>query len=51
MAKKKKEAPLTGITVSKEDDFSGWYTELITKAELADIRYNLKWYIKELAFV
>ena len=33
MAKKKKEAPLTGITVSKEEDFSGWYTELITKAE------------------
>jgi len=23
MAKKKKEAPLTGITVSKEEDFSG----------------------------
>ncbi len=45
MAKKKKEAPLTGITVSKEDDFSGWYTELITKAELADIRYNIKGFV------
>ncbi len=33
MAKKKKEAPLTGITVSREEDFSGWYTELINKAE------------------
>ena len=45
MAKKKKEAPLTGITVSKEDDFSGWYTELINKAELADIRYNIKGFV------
>ncbi|MFX1380001.1 MAG: proline--tRNA ligase [Promethearchaeota archaeon] len=45
MAKKKKEAPITGITVSKEEDFSGWYTELINKAELADIRYNIKGFI------
>ncbi|MHA2007890.1 MAG: proline--tRNA ligase [Promethearchaeota archaeon] len=45
MAKKKKEAPITGITVSKEDDFSGWYTELINKAELADIRYNIKGFV------
>ncbi|MFX1358148.1 MAG: proline--tRNA ligase [Promethearchaeota archaeon] len=45
MAKKKKEVPLTSITVSKEEDFSGWYTELINKAELADIRYNIKGFI------
>ncbi|MHA1884271.1 MAG: proline--tRNA ligase [Promethearchaeota archaeon] len=45
MAKKKKEAPITGITVSKEEDFSGWYTELINKAELADIRYNIKGFV------
>ncbi|MFX1304059.1 MAG: proline--tRNA ligase [Promethearchaeota archaeon] len=45
MAKKKKEAPITGITVSKEEDFSAWYTELINKAELADIRYNVKGFI------
>ena len=45
MAKKKKEAPLTGITVSKEENFSGWYTELINKAELADIRYNIKGFV------
>ncbi|MHA1793860.1 MAG: proline--tRNA ligase [Promethearchaeota archaeon] len=43
MTKKKK--PMKGITVSKEDDFSGWYTELITKAELADIRYNVKGFV------
>ncbi|MHA2182167.1 MAG: proline--tRNA ligase [Promethearchaeota archaeon] len=45
MAKKKKEAPITGIIVSKEEDFSGWYTELINKAELADIRYNIKGFV------
>ncbi|MBY9013653.1 MAG: proline--tRNA ligase [Candidatus Lokiarchaeota archaeon] len=45
MGKKKMEAPLTGITVSKEEDFSGWYTELINKAELADIRYNIKGFV------
>ncbi|MFX1345305.1 MAG: proline--tRNA ligase [Promethearchaeota archaeon] len=45
MAKKKKEVPIVGITVSKEEDFSGWYTELINKAELADIRYNVKGFI------
>ncbi|MFX1377312.1 MAG: proline--tRNA ligase [Promethearchaeota archaeon] len=45
MAKKKKEVPLTGITISKEEDFSGWYTELINKAELADIRYNIKGFV------
>jgi prolyl-tRNA synthetase len=45
MAKKKKEAPLTGMTTSKEEDFSGWYTELINKAELADIRYNIKGFV------
>ncbi len=45
MAKKKKEPPITGITVSKEEDFSAWYTEIITKAELADIRYNIKGFV------
>jgi prolyl-tRNA synthetase len=45
MAKKKSEVPLTGITVKKEDDFSEWYTELLNKAELADIRYNVKGFI------
>ncbi len=41
----KKTTPITGITVSKEEDFSGWYTELINKAELADIRYNVKGFV------
>jgi prolyl-tRNA synthetase len=45
MAKKKKEAPITGMTISKEKDFSGWYTEIIEKADLADIRYNVKGFV------
>ncbi|KKN46086.1 hypothetical protein LCGC14_0676400, partial [marine sediment metagenome] len=45
MTKKKNEAPIMGITVSKAEDFSGWYTELINKAELADIRYNIKGFV------
>lgn len=45
MAKKKDEAPLTGITIAKDKDFSAWYTELINKAEIADIRYNIKGFI------
>lgn len=45
MAKKKKEVPIIGITVSKEEDFSEWYTQLINRAELCDIRYNIKGFI------
>lgn len=31
-----------GITVKKADDFSEWFTQLLEKAELADVRYNIK---------
>jgi len=31
-----------GLTVKKEEDFLEWYNELIRKAELADVRYNIK---------
>ncbi|MHA1699738.1 MAG: proline--tRNA ligase [Promethearchaeota archaeon] len=40
-----KEKPLKGITVKKKENFSEWYTELINKAELADIRYNVKGFV------
>lgn len=33
---------MKGISVKKSEDFSLWYTELIQKAELADMRYNIK---------
>jgi len=36
---------MKGISVKKSEDFSRWYTELIQKAELADIRYNIKGFV------
>jgi prolyl-tRNA synthetase len=45
MGNKESEVPLTGITVKKEENFSEWYTELVNKAELADLRYNVKGFI------
>ena len=42
---KKEKVPETGITVSKEEDFSAWYSEILYKADLADIRYNLKGFV------
>lgn len=41
MAKKDDKADV-GITVKKDADFSEWYTQLLNKAELVDIRYNIK---------
>ncbi len=40
-----KSKDIKGITISKEKDFSEWYSELIQKAELADLRYNIKGFI------
>jgi prolyl-tRNA synthetase len=34
-----------GITVKKEENFSEWYSQVIQKAELADIRYNVKGFL------
>jgi len=34
-----------GITVKKSENFSEWYTQVIQKAELADIRYNVKGFL------
>ena len=31
-----------GITVKKSENFSEWYTQLLKKAEIVDIRYNVK---------
>lgn len=41
---KEKEEKVT-FNISKKDNFSDWYTEIIQKAELADIRYNVKGFI------
>ena len=34
-----------GITVKKEENFSEWYSQVVQKAELADIRYNVKGFL------
>ncbi len=41
MAKEKSK----GLSVKKSDDFSQWYTEIVQKAELADLRYNVKGFV------
>ena len=41
MAKKSEE----GISVKKEDNFSEWFTQVVQKCELADLRYNVKGFL------
>tara|TARA_Y100000034_G_scaffold79823_1_gene95793 strand:- start:4928 stop:6409 length:1482 start_codon:yes stop_codon:yes gene_type:complete len=41
MTKKSKE----GLSVKKEENFSEWYSEVIQKAELADIRFGIQGFI------
>lgn len=41
MSKKNQE----GLTVKKSENFSEWYTQIIQKAELADLRYNVKGFL------
>jgi prolyl-tRNA synthetase len=34
-----------GITVKKDENFSEWYTQVVKKTELADLRYNVKGFL------
>ena len=34
-----------GITAKKEENFSEWFTQIIQKCELADLRYNVKGFL------
>ncbi|MBS3168594.1 proline--tRNA ligase [Candidatus Woesearchaeota archaeon] len=36
---------IKGITVKKSEDFSEWYTQVVQKAELADIRFGIQGFI------
>ncbi len=36
---------LKGISVKKNENFSQWYTDVVEKCELADIRYNVKGFL------
>ncbi|MBM3234257.1 proline--tRNA ligase [Candidatus Pacearchaeota archaeon] len=33
------------FNISKKDNFSDWYTDIVQKAELGDVRYNVKGFI------
>ncbi len=45
MKKESSEQDAKGITVKKNDNFSEWFTEIVQKAELADLRYNVKGFL------
>jgi len=34
-----------GITVKKQENFSEWYSQVLDKAEITDIRYNVKGFV------
>src|SRR3989338_10181670 len=34
-----------GLTVKKNENFSEWFTEIVQKAELADMRFNVKGFL------
>src|SRR3989344_85683 len=34
-----------GLSVTKSGNFSEWFSEIVQKAELADIRYNVKGFL------
>ena len=41
----KKTKSQEGITASKNENFSEWYTQVVQKCELADLRYNVKGFL------
>jgi prolyl-tRNA synthetase len=41
----KKDDKGKGISVKKKDNFSEWYSEVVQKCELADLRYNVKGFL------
>ena len=41
----KSNVPIKGITVKKSEDFSEWFSQVVAKAELADIRYGFAGFI------
>ncbi len=45
MASDREEKKELGITVSKEENFSEWFSQVVFKAELADIRYGLQGFV------
>ncbi len=44
-AENREERTTKGISIGKEKNFSEWYTEVVQKCELADLRYNIKGFL------
>lgn len=42
---KKESRDEKGLTAKKNENFSEWYTQIVQKCELADIRYNVKGFL------
>ena len=42
---KEEKKELKGISVKKNENFSEWYTEVVQKCELGDIRYKVKGFL------
>lgn len=40
-----REKDVKGMTLGKKENFSEWFSEIVGKAELADLRYNLKGFV------
>lgn len=45
MAKKEKKQEKITFNLSKENNFSEWYSEILEKAEITDLRYNVKGFV------
>lgn len=45
MAKDERKDKGKGISVKKSENFSEWYSEVVQKCELADLRYNVKGFL------
>jgi len=45
MTKKKRKTEKIIFNIDKEKNFSEWFTEIVKKAELADLRYNVKGFL------
>src|SRR3989338_11501683 len=44
-SEKESDKDIKALSVRKNENFSEWYTEIVQKAELADLRYNVKGFL------
>jgi len=41
----REQGDIKGMTFRKKENFSEWFSEIIQKTELADLRYNVKGFL------